>query len=150
MKSNVSSINKLGQSLFEVVFALAITALILTGVVSLSAMTIRNSDYSKNNALATKYAQEAVEWLRGQRDTDWTTFYTHSGTTPVVTCLGTSPITSWGGSCTISGTVFSRSVTLTTDSANLDIIEAMITVSWTDGNGEHRVTSTTRFTHWNP
>ena len=42
-----------GQSLFEVVFAIAVVAIIISGVVALSATTVRNSSFSRNNALAT-------------------------------------------------------------------------------------------------
>ncbi|SRR4030043_248599 len=136
-----------GQSLFEVVVAVGLSALILTGVVSLAAGSIRNSSYSRNNAQATKYAQEALEWLRGQRDADWDAFATHSLTTGNPTDLCSSPM-GWGGTCPIPNTIFSRNVILTTDSGNSDIIDAVVTVSWSDAQGTHQVKSNTRFTNW--
>ena len=63
-----------GQSLFEVVVALAISTLVIIAVVSLAALSIRNTDFSKNKTLASKYAQDATEWLRGQRDADFDAF----------------------------------------------------------------------------
>ena len=57
-----------GQSLFELVVAIAISALIIVAMVSLAVNSIQNSNFAKNKALASSYAQEAMEWLRGQRD----------------------------------------------------------------------------------
>jgi len=40
-----------GQSLFEVLFSIAIISIILIALVSLVAGSVRNSDFSQNNAL---------------------------------------------------------------------------------------------------
>lgn len=128
-----------GQSLFEIIFAVAIAALIMTAVVVLSTDSVRNSSFSRNQTLASRLAQEAHEWLRSERDSDWTTFAGRVGTT----CLGAL---SWSGSCAVTGTPFSREVTLTL--INPTTVEADIIVSWTDGQGTHEVRSVTRLTDW--
>jgi Tfp pilus assembly protein PilV len=157
-----------GQSLFEVLFAVAIAAIILVGVVSLSTTSIRNTSYSNNNALATKYAQEAVEWLRGQRDEGFSIFQNHAADSTIY-CLDASPF-SWGntGACSgsefITGTFFLRSVAFVcyktdpTDPtsfvsevcSDVDVnnIESTVEVKWTDTQGEHEVRTVTRFTDW--
>lgn len=56
-----------GQSLFEVMFALSVAAMILVAVVALVATSIRNSTFSKNKALANKYASELSEWLKKEK-----------------------------------------------------------------------------------
>ena len=63
-----------GQSLYELVVAIAIMALFAMAVVSLATSSIQNSTYSKNQSLASSYAQEATEWLRGQRDANINNF----------------------------------------------------------------------------
>src|SRR3990167_5086879 len=135
--------NTRGQSMFEVIFAIAIAALILVGVTSLAATSVRNSSFSKSNALATKYAQEAVEWLRQERDTNWSQFSARaSGSTISLGTIGT-----WGGSCIISGTEFCRKVTLS--GIATDTIEATVEVSWSDNQVSHESRNITRFTNWN-
>lgn len=131
--------NYKGQSLFEVIFAIGITALVLVGALSLSTTSVRNSNFSKNNSLATKYAQEGMEWIREQRDSSWSNLTSHPGTS----CISNPP--AWGGSCTIA-TGFSRNVTLTTISA--DEINVIVRVTWQDGQGSHEVKSATTFTRW--
>jgi len=155
-----------GQSLFEVLFAVAIAAIILVGVVSLSTTSIRNTSYSNNNAQATKYAQEAVEWLRGERDASFSDFrgYTASSTINPGYCLNTL---SWNnnGVCLssefITGTFFLRDVLFVcyiTDSAsstvvacsdvNVNNIESIVEVKWSDAQGEHKIRTVARFTDW--
>jgi type II secretory pathway pseudopilin PulG len=134
-----------GQSLFEVIFAVAIAALVLLAIVSLSSRSITTSDYSKNNALATKYALEATEWLRQERDTSWSSFYARNGSTYDIG--GSSP--GWGNANPITGTIFSRTVNLSSDTDGSGAIVAIVTVTWTDSQGTHTVTNTTKFTNWN-
>lgn len=142
-----SLITNSGQSLFEVVIAVGLSALILSAVASLSAGTVRNSGFTRNNAIATKYAQEALEWLRSQRDADWTNLSNNIGNK----CLNTSPPTGLTNPpCSqILTTVFSRQITLAlVDVADPDKIDAEVIVSWTDAQGTHEVKSQTRFTNW--
>ncbi len=133
-----------GQSLFEVVFAIGIAALVLVGVMSLSTTSLRNSIFSKNNTLATKYAQEGTEWIREQRDTNWTTFYpVANGATRNMGSLSWPP----SGSCNIpNDTTFCRTVKLT--SLGSDTVSALLLVTWTDGQGTHSVHSATTYTKW--
>lgn len=142
-----------GQSLFEVVMAVCIVALMLSGIVALATVSVRNSSYSKNNTIATKYAQEVMEWLRLQRDQDWTGFLSHASTgSGKTTCLDSEPLSSWGPTITpcpqITSTIFSRLVTLKTDGSG-NIATATAEVNWTDGEGTHEVTTETTFTNWN-
>ncbi|MBU0570048.1 hypothetical protein KKB40_04710 [Patescibacteria group bacterium] len=157
-----------GQSLFEVLFAVAIAAIILVGVVSLSTTSIRNTGYSNNNALATKYAQQAVEWLRGERDGGFLVFRDRTVTSATY-CLNEVSL-SWNNDtgCSnsqfITGTFFLRSVSFIcyeTDPANpanfllvgcsdadVNNIEAIVRVKWTDAQGDHVVRTVSRFTDW--
>ena len=147
-----------GQSLFEVLVAVGISALILLGIVSLASSSVRNSNFSKNNSQATKFVQEEMEWLREQRDADWSTFTSSVGSGG---CSGTL---SWGGNCSINST-FVRSVSFTcsffnpgppptttgaTCDPNANIVDAVGSVTWQDAQGTHSVTSNTRFTNWRP
>ena len=150
-----------GQSLFEVVVALSICALVIVVLVSLATSSIRTSTYSKNNSLATAYAGEAIEWLRGQRDTDMTTFRTKAWAliTSPGGCFNTFPTTfaTWPTSSpvtcpsptTIAGTSFVRRILFKpTFVSGKNLMEADVTVTWTDSQGEHTVTSATVFSDW--
>jgi len=145
--------NESGQSLFEIILALAITTLIIVAIVALTATSIRNTTFSKNKTLASRYSQEAMEWLRGERDTDFSAFKTRAFTSTLY-CL---PSLSWSpeiiGACTsgqeIANTPFRREISFSTTSiACGDLIEAGVKVYWTDSQGIHEVRSVTCFSDW--
>lgn len=139
-----------GQSLFEVVVALAITGLLIVSIVSLVSNSIRNATFSKNKSVAATYAQEATEWLRGQRDNNITTFETNALTS--MWCLRTLSWDLAGGcldSYQIPGTPFTREVTFTVSTVNgKTLIQADVIVFWEDSQGIHQIDNSTDFTDW--
>lgn len=139
-----------GQSLFEVVVAIAISALIITTLVSLVSNSIQNANFSKNKTLAANYTQEATEWLRGQRDTDITTFMTKALIPRwCLKDLSWSTPGACGESSQIVNTPFTREVVFVIDtSSGKNIIEADVSVFWTDSQGSHTVKSATNFSDW--
>lgn len=141
-----------GQSLFEIVLALAITTLIIIAIVALTATSIRNTTFSKNKTLASRYSQEATEWLRGERDADFSAFETRT-----LTPLYCFPSLSWSsasiGTCTsgqeIANTLFRREVSFSSSVVNgKTLIQAGVKVYWTDSQGLHEVRSVTNFSDW--
>jgi len=130
----------LGQGLFELVVAMGIGVLVMTSLVKLITVSIKNTTFAKNQSLATRYAQEGIEWIRGQRDVSWSTLLTYSSDDANPTwCINTL---NWNThsvcSSTISSTIFSRKLTLVkTSNSNVDLIEATVVVDWPDGNITH-------------
>ncbi len=149
--------NTRGQSLFEVVVAVAISALIMVSLVSLVSNSIQNASFSRNKALAGTYAQEATEWLRGQRDADVATFTTNV-LTPTWCLKDLSWTPSQARSCSaqddlLPNSPFTRqatfSITAVDDNGVLkDLVEASVVVSWDDSQGSHQVASVTNFSDW--
>lgn len=139
-----------GQSLFEAIVALAISALIIVAVVSLVSNSIRNSSFSRNKTLASRYAEQATEWLRGQRDADITTFSNHALTPNwCINNLSWTQSGHCGGSDFITNTIFGREVSFVINSiGGKDVIEADVIVFWTDSQGYHEVRSATNFADW--
>lgn len=140
-----------GQSLFEVVLALGVITAITVGIVSLTVVSIRNTSFSKNKTLAGRYAQEATEWLRSERDTDFNKFEDNVQTSP--RCF---PNLNWSGrvgTCLdadkIAGTPLFRDVTFSTNLVSgKTVIQADIRVYWDDAQGAHEVRSATSFSDW--
>lgn len=146
-----------GQSLFELLIAIGISALIIVVLVSLVASALQNAAFARNQTLAGRYAQEATEWLRGQRDADTNTFKENVASQPyeIVRCFNTFNWTSIGP-CGTGDTIdgqFIRQISFKTVNAEVngeikDIIEADVTVSWTDSKGLHQITNATDFSDW--
>ena len=140
---------QLGQSLFEVVLALGVITAITVGIVSLTVSAIRNAAFSKNKTLAGRYAQEATEWLRSERDTRFDPFKGNAVGTRCLKDLVWTGGTSCSAADNIPGTILYRKVTFTTTSpGGKIIIEADVVVSWTDAQGYHEVRSATSFSDW--
>lgn len=141
-----------GQTLFELVMGIAIGVVVITGIVIATTLSVGNAIFAKKNALATRYSQEALEWLRTERDKSWATVFSKGASTTQYYCL---PTLSWdiANHCslpqTISGTDFLRELSLLNkDLDGNDGLEATITVSWSDGTGKHSSHLTTQFTQW--
>lgn len=141
-----------GQSLFELVVAIAVSALIIVAVVSLTTNAIRSANFSKNNAIANSLAQDAVEWLRTQRDSDPTTFFTNSDTQ--FWCFMNLDWNSPGGcsSDALIANLFIREAQFTPDvSGGKSVVHVTVTVYWSDTGatsgtqGTHEVINTTDF-----
>lgn len=133
---------KNGQSLLEVLVAMAIAILILAALAMAVISAVRNAQFAKNQTLATKYANEGLEWLRAERDADWTSFTAKAGSSYCLNDL------SWvGGSCSgfLLANIFKREATLITIEADSKV-EVQLTVSWRDSLGSHQVTLDSYFT----
>lgn len=137
-----------GQSLFEVVLALGVVTVIIVSLVLLASNAIRNSRFSRNKTLATQYAQEATEWMRGERDLDFDDFSDHAvlSTTYCLQTLSWDKFSACSSSDTVADTVLIREVALTIDSPTQ--IQVDVVVFWTDSQGLHEVRSVTNFTDW--
>jgi len=128
-----------------------LATLIIVAIVSLATSSIRNTSFSRDKTIATRHAQEATEWLRGQRDEDWDIFSTNvvfCPTPPHVQCFDELI---WGdcGSCGSTELIdnrFTREFSFPSVAA--DSISAEIKVSWSDSQGLHEVRSSTILTDW--
>lgn len=162
-----------GQSMFELIFAIAIATLILTGIVSLAAVSVRNSTASRDNALANRFAQEVTEWLRRERDNNWTVFITNiNGSATQTYCFDDSPALDWGkpNPCSAADKItanwiYTRETSFNCFKTNVaapppvflsvlctdpdvDLVEVVTKVKWADPQGSHTVTHTTQLTNW--
>jgi len=135
--------NSNGQSLIEMMIAVVILAIVATSLVFGTTVAMRNASFSRDQARATKYAQEAMEWLRGERDADWDDFAGYSGNY----CFNDL---NWGVNTTCANFdlagLFKRDLALT---SGTDKIEAKVIVSWQGTSGKiHQSELTSYFTKW--
>lgn len=136
-----------GQSFFEVVLALALVTIILIALVSLATISVRSATFSRTKSLGTSLSQEAIEWLRGQRDANWSDFVAKAAATNW--CLDNL---NWShpGLCNsnnvVSGTIIARQATLTIIDSST--IQADVKATWSDTQGSHQISTSTYLTKW--
>lgn len=160
---------KKGQTLFELVIAIGVALLILTGIVHIVTTSIRNSTFAKNQSEATRYAQEMLEWLRKERDSGWDELLENAQLSPnefgyaVQTFCFEQESLSWPDpplACNIQSdndkmaadSRFWREVVIEwtgdLDDPEEDIIHARVKLTWRDSAGVHDSTIATRLTNW--
>lgn len=135
--------NQKGQSMYEMVIAIAIVALSLLAFVGLIISSLSAANYTREKSRANSYVQQALEWLRTEKDADWGAFYTNASGNTGGMCLGSL---TWSGGCGISGTNYERRAYFTVSSG--DKVNVRIEVSWSDARGRHVSEGSTSFTDW--
>lgn len=132
--------------MFELLIALAVAVLVVTGIVKVVTISTRNATFAKNQAEATRYAQEGLEWIRSERDQDWDLFTTRSNKLWCLRDLSWSKASSCTQDEKLEGTPFVRQADLT--SLNDNSMEVLVRVRWTSPAGEHESRIDTRLTNW--
>lgn len=135
-----------GQALLELVIILMVLGIIITAVISVVTNSVRNARFSKDQAQASRYAQEALEWARSQRDISWTNFQSRTDRTYCMQALSWAISSVCTSSQTIAGTNFVRNVTLATIGTSTILTD--VSVSWTDSVGNHQARQSTYLTKW--
>ena len=123
-----------GQSLIEMVVAIAVVVIVILALVAITTTSIRNAAFSRNQALATKYAQGWIEDARSLRDSQpESSFFVNGSCSNTTGAVG----------------IFNRTRTcnLTVDGEK-KTMTVVVTVSWTDAQGTHKSELTTRLTNW--
>lgn len=123
---------KKGTSIIEIVIAAALISVAIIAALSLANQSQKQNSYARDLAEATKYATQAGDWIRNERNSlGWTAL---SELDAGEYCLNDFPADFTliePGSCNpnayISGTRYSRQISLTKDPDKLTI---KIVVSW--------------------
>ncbi len=136
-----------GQTLIEIVVAIGVVVLLVTGLVAGATVTLKAAQYAREKSLAVRYSQEAFEIVRKLRDSGWETFLTYGSAGGIIWCLDKAG--SWTQSavnCPVNiDTIYTRTVVFTWADPKM---KADVSVVWTDGTRTYRVDQTTYFTQW--
>lgn len=144
-----------GQSLFEVVIALAVLSIILMGLIRTVIISLKNVEYSANKNLALNLAQSAIESLRKERDeTNWEVFWTKynlPGDDTEVALIAVHDKFDREGNMDING-LFERTGTVKNVSSpfsDVNKMEITIYVDWSDSLRNHQVSVSGYLAKWN-
>lgn len=123
---------KRGDTLVEVVVALAILSLVILVLVRMTTVSINNAVFARNQASATKYAQEMLEEMRSSREKQGNDFFKSGSSECQTALLAKIGIFTRSRNCQFSA----NKVTVT------------VIVGWTDAKGQHQSQLATEFTPW--
>lgn len=129
-----NKVEQTGQTLIEVLAALGAAVVVVTAVVIAVVGALSNAQFSKNQNLATQYAQEAMEVVRAQRNSDYLSF---SSLTTDTYCLDkgkTNLATASAMGCGQNVDVFVREIDIEKNSPSCGLTAAKVSayVSWSD------------------
>jgi Tfp pilus assembly protein PilV len=146
-----------GLSLLEVLAFVTILSLIFLSIAYSTGQSIKRTKFNEQKLIATRLAEELEEWIRGEKEADWSTFYsTYAGAVGKTYCFDDSVYDnnndiSWPseGTCNnvygLRGT-YLREVTLTQSLSSQ--VQVVIDVSWKDAQNTFNVPITTILTQW--
>ncbi len=141
--------NKEGFSLVEVLIFVSIMSVFFVVAIGIATASLRNMQFNQHKIIATKYAEDLVEWLRSEKETDWNVFTSKASGTY---CFNASPIAGWpaGGSCSSYdiNSLYKRSVVFTSSAVGglISTVNVAVTVEWTEGGNIYKVPINTLFT----
>jgi prepilin-type N-terminal cleavage/methylation domain-containing protein len=62
---------KTGFTLIEILVVISILGAFFIAAITIALISLRNLKSSENRILATRYAEELLEWIRSEKETDW-------------------------------------------------------------------------------
>lgn len=128
-----------GQTLIEIILALGVAVAVITGITFAITSSLKNATFTKNQNLASLYAQEGLEIVRAIRDRSWAAFTSLPGGPNFCLPQGSSVLVNRGGpDCDGEGNVgiFIREIRLNNNSpdctAGFGNTRATVLVQWSD------------------
>lgn len=140
-----------GQTIVEVVVALAAGIVVLSALTLMMLSSLNNASEGSSRTIATQYAQDGLETIRNIKDTNWSQLVLLSNNGNNTYCMASScsSLTLSSGSCGpkvsscgLNLTNFSRQVEIKPNDAKCipqnpvpgkSFIRAVVTVSYSDG-----------------
>ncbi|MBI4091267.1 hypothetical protein HY419_00780 [candidate division WWE3 bacterium] len=148
--------SKSGQGLVETLLAVTVAVIIITALISLAVVALRNSRQATYTAQATRIAQSQIEYARAFRDiSDWATFDQVLTGCPLSTPCHFLDVSGYTSGVKVVAP-FSYKIyficdpTMTCDATNVDshIIRAKAEVTWSLGGRSQTIYTDTDFTNW--
>lgn len=144
-------------SLIEVLIFISILSLFFATAAAVVTISLRNMKINEHKILATRYAEELLEWLRGEKEEDWTMFVslrTDAAETRTY-CFNSQLTSNWPavsncqsyyGISGINPVIYKRSASLKRNGENQ--VDVLITVDWQEAGVNYSVPIKSTFTLW--
>jgi len=143
-----------GFSLIEVLIFLTIISLFLIIAITITVQSLHNLKLTEYKILASYYTQEAFEWLKIEKETDWNAFINKSSINGTTYCLNNGLNLNSASPCGNNdfslGNFFKREVTLKklTDIQNNYYVNIKITLFWRERNDVNQIKIESSLNQW--
>lgn len=133
-------------SLVEVLVFISVLGLFFTAAISVTTFNLQSMKIQEHKILATRFAEEGIEWVKDEKETDWSTFILRDTSGTGTTYCLNSLEDDWGtlGDCGESYSLgspafFLRNLLIKNTGNPVDQVDATITVSWKEGSDSKNV-----------
>jgi len=137
-------------SLIEVLIFVTILSLFLISAATVITFSMHQNTIKVNMLKATHYNEQLLDWLRTQKETDWSIFTRSAGNSTV--CFNTEPISSFSNDCSnkLDSGAFNRVAYFTTDNSSgiATQVNVKIITSWQEGGNSYSTQLSGLFTVW--
>lgn len=128
-------------SLVEVLVFISVLGLFFTAALSVTTFNLQNMKIQEHKILATRFTEEGIEWVKQEKEDNWTLFLDHNVGYYCLNSLGWTSNSISSPACAeanyISGTIFKRELSLTKPVA--DQVNMTVTVTWQEGGNSKNV-----------
>lgn len=136
-------------SLVEVLVFTAVLGLFFVAAVSVTTFNLKNMKIQEHKILATRFAEEGNEWVKQEKEDDWSIFIIHgslAGNTYCLNSLNWNTFVNCGETYAL-GTpeFFKRELLITNSGSPVDQVNTTTTVSWKEGVNTFNVAIKTVF-----
>lgn len=133
-----------GQSLLEVVAAITVAGMLVMGLVVGLTWALKVSRDARARSRANKFAQEALELVRRERDGNWGAFYARRSQTYCMASTGSQTLMSGSCAYNLDSNAYSRTIGyqwLTSP----DRMQVTVNVNWGTQSSSQLVTELTKW-----
>ena len=141
-----------GFSLIEVLVFVTVLGVFFVAAATVVTFLLSTMKASEHRIIATRYAEEAIEWIKTEKEEDWSVFAGNSSDSGKRYCANTL---NWDttGACATSNlfgtpTIFKREIVLTSSGAPIDQVTVSVIVYWNETNRTDDVTIDTILKVW--
>lgn len=127
--------NELGQSLIEVLIALAASVAVVSAIVVTVITSLSNAEFTKNQNLATEYSRQGMEIVRQIAKNNWNDFLTYTSRNYCLNKDSAALSLMTGLNCGLNiGNLYDRKITIiqTGSTYCVESTEIISSVSWSD------------------
>jgi type II secretory pathway pseudopilin PulG len=143
-----------GFTLLEILIFVTLISLVFVAISFLATYSLTATRVAQQKVIATHYAEELQEWMRGEKEVDWKAFLAKSSTPGgTIYCVNSIPtsisaLTAGGcGSAYDLASQYKREVTLTGNSTDTQV-SVSIVVEWKENKNILKVPVSTIFSVW--
>lgn len=143
---------KSGFSLIEVLIFITVMSLFFVSAAAVVSVVVKNMKVNEHKILGTRFAQEAVEWLRSEKEVDWNSFSERapSNDAPAEYCLNSLAWNSMPCDYSLK-TLYQRTVTLKSIESVGGYkyqVDVSVMVKWNEPGRAYSVPINTTFSIW--